>query len=146
MGIAKRSVEPEQDSADEPELEGGGEATARCALCGDRGLAAGFQNCTECKATFCKLTCSVSCAVCGVVALCEDCQTAKCPDCQAPVCSGCRLLADECAGCSGPLCGRDDCGGRCLSCGGLACRGCSVAVYDQRETQRQCLDCAVAAP
>mmetsp|Transcript_47094 Transcript_47094/g.108842 ORF Transcript_47094/g.108842 Transcript_47094/m.108842 type:complete len:175 (-) Transcript_47094:88-612(-) len=120
MGIAKRSLEPTlqaKDSGDELDRDSDSDTCVR-------------------KRS--------PCWSCGVPNLGEFCQTVKCPDCQGALCGDCELLAEVCSGCLRSFCRRGDCGVRCVECGALTCQDCSLALYDQKEPRRKCLDCAVA--
>eukprot|EP00931_Biecheleriopsis_adriatica_P051244 TRINITY_DN296_c0_g1_i1.p1 TRINITY_DN296_c0_g1~~TRINITY_DN296_c0_g1_i1.p1 ORF type:complete len:299 (-),score=71.55 TRINITY_DN296_c0_g1_i1:73-879(-) len=67
-----------------------------------------------------------------------------CCDCSQAI-EGNACSEQLCSGCYRPLCMRaqSECGQGCMTCGEPTCSGCALKVYASRDTQRQCLDCAV---
>mmetsp|Transcript_25457 Transcript_25457/g.49886 ORF Transcript_25457/g.49886 Transcript_25457/m.49886 type:complete len:266 (-) Transcript_25457:69-866(-) len=143
MGVTKRQMDNDSDDMNCPEGAAYGAEIFACSLCDSWGPVVGFKQCDNCQSRYCGDTCSALCIRCQAMTLCEKCRAAACPGCNASFCNGCRLLADECAGCGCSLCGRDECGAKCISCGSLTCTKCAVKMYDRLDAGLQCLDCAV---
>ena len=121
MGIAKRCCEDEWDFSDDDTVRccavcavakddlTEGACLEACDLCGD-----GSEYCDACRKT---------CNVCVKVSICGKCAMNSCADCSAGICRSCASVALGCAHCTQLFCGREGCGGSCVSCDIAVCTG-----------------------
>lgn len=170
MGVFKRCIDAVVDSEDPDSAWSAADSTV-CQHCGERGLAQEFEQCAECPSSRVCSNCLQRCGGCGSN-ICPDCASGvsetthsqqrlgpswtpkTCAECKTPLCHSCRpgsLKCDrECSGCYKALCmglsvggSGEPCGELCITCKRYTCTECSIKIYDDCDTKRQCVDCAV---
>lgn len=151
MGLAKRSQEIEPEDVEcLPGTDGAvlwiaPRGWAQCSVCDRLGPVVALEGHLGAEPEEADADAARLCVECGEAPVCAECSVAACADCCGAVCPECRAFAERCSGCLAPLCRGEDCGSRCVDCQELVCGDCAISVYLGRETQRRCLDCAVAS-